>query len=118
MPDTRRAMSPAELVGLFVEHANAGDLEGLVGLYEPDAVLAAGEPVARGRDQIREFYRDLLARRSSFPAVEPAFVAEAGDLAVTITDTGKGRCSVEVVRRQADGTWLWAIDQLKHVPRA
>ena len=34
------AAQPEELGRFFVERANAGDVEGLVALYEPSAVLA------------------------------------------------------------------------------
>src|SRR5262245_9696212 len=35
------ARNPEDLARFFVVRANAGDVEGLVALYEPDAVLAA-----------------------------------------------------------------------------
>ena len=34
------AAQPEDLGALFLERANAGDVEGLVALYEPGAVLA------------------------------------------------------------------------------
>lgn len=37
------ALNPEDLARLFVSRANAGDVEGLVALYEPDAVLAGTE---------------------------------------------------------------------------
>ena len=43
------AASPEDLVRLFAERANAGDVEGLVDLYETEATLAAGERLSRGR---------------------------------------------------------------------
>jgi ketosteroid isomerase-like protein len=113
MTSSKYAQAPEDLVRLFVEFANAGDVESLVGLYEEDAVLAVGPPVAGGREAIRAFYSDLLARKSEFPEVEPSSIIQNGDLALTVTITGQGRCSVEVARRQSDGTWRWLIDQLK-----
>ena len=62
------ARAPETLATLFNQRANAGDVEGLVALYEPDAILAAGRVVATGHDEIRSFYTDLLARKSDFPA--------------------------------------------------
>jgi hypothetical protein len=35
-----------------------------------------------------------------------------GDLAITAT-VRPGNATVEVARRQADGTWLWIIDQTR-----
>ncbi|PWV77157.1 hypothetical protein SAMN05421630_105375 [Prauserella marina] len=44
-----RAMRPEDLNRFVVERLNAGDVDGLVALYEPDAVLALpGGAVASG----------------------------------------------------------------------
>jgi hypothetical protein len=37
---TRKATKPEQIGQLFLEHLNKGDLEGLMSLYEEDAVLA------------------------------------------------------------------------------
>jgi hypothetical protein len=86
------AARPEDLSRLFVERANAGDVDGLVALYEPDAVLAfpPGQ-VTAGSPAIRQAYERLLADR-------PTRLVGSG-------------ATVEVARRQPDGTWLWAIDQ-------
>lgn len=110
------ASTPEELVRFFVQRANAADLEGIVALYEAHAVLAAGAPVASGHEEIRTFYQDLLRRRSSFRSVEPMPALYNGDIAMTVTRLPKGRCSVEVARRQSDGSWCWILDQLKIEP--
>jgi hypothetical protein len=110
------ARAPEELAALFNRRANAGDVEGLVALYEPDALLAAGRVVATGHAEIRTFYADLLARKSDFPAPETPPPLRNGALAMTFAQLPKGAFSVEVAREQADGTWLWAIDQLKLAP--
>ena len=50
------AMDPQELSQLLVARANAGDVDGMVALYEPSAVLAiGGGNVAVGAAQIRGF---------------------------------------------------------------
>ena len=110
------AREPGALAGLFNRRANAGDVEGLVALYEPEALLAAGRVVATGHAEIRTFYTDLLARRSEFPAAEALPPLRNGPLAMTFARLPNGTLSVEVAREQADGTWLWAIDQLKIAP--
>ncbi|MGU3286337.1 YybH family protein [Methylobacterium mesophilicum] len=110
------ATEPAALAQLFNQRANAGDVEGLVALYEPDAVLAAGRVVATGHAEIRAFYTDLLGRRSDFPAPETLEPVRNGALALTFARLPNGALSVEVARAQPDGTWLWAIDQLKIAP--
>ena len=116
--DRSPADAPEDLAALFNARANAGDVEGLVALYEPEAVVAAGAVVATGHAEIRRFYADLLARKSDFPAVEALPPVRSGDLAMTFARLPNGQISVETARRQADGGWLWVIDQLKIKPLA
>ena len=106
------ALEPNDLGRFFVARANAGDVEGLVALYEPDAVLAvtAGR-VATGRDQIRQTYRQLLADGPTFEPGQPHNALVNGDLALTSTRLVGGGATAEVARRQPDGTWLWMIDR-------
>ena len=106
------AHRPEDLGDFFLQRANAGDVEGLVALYEPDAVLAFPfGRVAVGHDEIRKVYADLLAGRPVFTAAGQRPVLRNGDLALTSTRLPDGGTTVEVARRQPDGTWLWAIDQ-------
>ena len=118
MSDASRigAEAPEALARLFNQRANAGDVEGLVALYEPDAVLAAGRVVATGHAEIRAFYSDLLGRRSEFPEAEVLAPIRSGSLAMTFARLPNGTISVETAREQADGTWRWVIDQLKIKP--
>lgn len=113
MADARHASAPEELAPLFNVLANAGDVEGLVGLYEPDAVLAAGKVVATGHAEIRRFFTDLLARRSEFPAAAVLTPVINGPLALSFAVLPNGSLSAEVSRRQSDGRWLFVVDQLK-----
>ena len=103
---------PNDLEKYFVERANAGDVEGLVALYEPDAVISDGErEVAIGLNQIREFFVEYLSHRPHF---EPSVQAEAlhsGDVALTSSRTSNGDITAEIARRQPDGSWLWVVDQ-------
>jgi ketosteroid isomerase-like protein len=107
-----RAARPEDLSRLFVERANAGDVEGLVALYEPDAVVAfpPGEETV-GSQAIRQAYQRLLADRPRFTAGDQQPVLRHGDLALTSTRLVGGGATVEVARRQPDGTWRWVIDQ-------
>ena len=106
------AKEPNDLERFFVERANAGDLEGLVALYESNAVLADGHgEVAIGRDRIREFFVRFLADR---PQLDPSIRAPAlcsGDLALTSSRLSNGDITAEIARRQPDGSWLWVVDQ-------
>lgn len=105
------ANAPNDLERLFIVRANAGDLDGLLALYEPDAIVADGRGrVAAGREQIRDLLRDFLAARPELqPGVQAAPLV-AGDLALTSSRSGNGDITAEVARRQADGSWRWVID--------
>ena len=116
--DPTLAQDPEDLARLFNERANAGDVEGLVALYEPDAVLAAGAVVATGHAEIRRFYADLLSRRSEFPSAETLPAIRNGAIALTSARLPNGTISVETARLQAEGGWRWIIDQLKIKPVA
>jgi ketosteroid isomerase-like protein len=110
--DTERAASPEDLSRLIVPRLNAGDIDGLVALYEADAVLALpGGHVATGSGEIRQAYERLLADRPAFTPGKPRPTLRVADLALTSTVLADGTVTVEVARRQDDGTWLWAIDQ-------
>lgn len=111
-----QAKNPEDLARLFVERANAGDVEGLVALYEPDAVVAVGDPVAQGHAAIREFYAGVLAKKREFAEVDQMDPVINGDLAITVSRLPNGNISTEIARRQADGSWRWAVDQLKIKP--
>ena len=106
------AMDPQELAQLLVARANAGDVEGMVALYEPNAVLAiGGDKVADGIDQIRAFYTNFLATGVRFNVGEQRPAMLSGDLALTSTRLPNGIVTAEVARRQPDGSWRWVIDQ-------
>jgi uncharacterized protein (TIGR02246 family) len=107
----------------FEKAFSGGDLEGLVALYEPQAMLAP-QPgtIVTGTDAIREAYREFLAIQPKI-RVETLAIFESGDgiamlhgrwvLTATLPDgtevRNEGR-NTEVLRRQADGGWLFLID--------
>lgn len=118
------AAQPEDLNQLFTDRANAGDVDGLVALYEPDATIVfppPGQPVS-GTHAIRQAFTQVLA---DHPAIrtERRPTVHTVDLALTsvqwtMTLTGPDRqpriisgVSVEVTRQQPDGTWLRIIDQ-------
>jgi ketosteroid isomerase-like protein len=104
------AQQPEDLDRFFVERGNAGDVEGLVALYEEDAVLAGPDgSVIVGRDEIRRFYSGLLSQGVTFGGRIREAIRN-GDIALTST-TRPGDATVEVARRAPDGSWRWAIDQ-------
>lgn len=106
-----KAGRPEDLGRFFVERANAGDVEGLVALYEPGAVLALpGGAAAIGSEAIRDAYRRLLTLGRTYSAKSATAALVNGDLALTSTRI-PGGATAEVARRQPDGNWLWMIDQ-------
>ena len=116
------ARSPEKLDGLFSEALNAGDLEALVALYEPEATLTP-QPgqIVTGRQAIREALSAFVATKPTL-TLDVKTLAQTGDIALTsakweLAGTGPdghpvkmAGHSVEVSRRQPDGTWLFVID--------
>lgn len=113
MPDREKAMRPEEITRLFVERSNAGDAAGVAALYEEDAVMAypTGAQTV-GRAAIQELWASVLAREPHFDPEEPLPTLVSGDLALTSTPPKDGAgARAQVVRRQADGSWLRVLDQ-------
>jgi ketosteroid isomerase-like protein len=108
---------PQELERQLVIRENAGDVEGMTALFEPDAVIELNDgQQLRGKKAIHEFFTRLQVtglgpegRRFRLGQQRPALLC--GDLALTSTRSIDGDITSEVARRQADGTWLWVIDR-------
>lgn len=113
MTDDARATEPEDVTRLVAERLNAGDADGVAGLYEPHAVLAypIDHPVV-GRDAIRGIYQRMVDAGVKFGIEPPLPTVRFEDLALTSTrsadDSG---VRVQVLRRQADGSWLRIIDR-------
>ena len=106
------AKDPNDLEKFFVERANTGDVEGLVVLYEPNALVAYDDgKVTIGLNQIREFFVRFLANRPQLDASIQAPALCSGDLAITSSRLSNGDITAEIARRQPDGNWLWVVDQ-------
>jgi ketosteroid isomerase-like protein len=87
----------------------------MVALYEPDAVVDAGDgQVVRGREAIRTFFAELAASGRKFAVGEQRPAVISGDLALTSTRFADDGVTAEVARRQANGTWLWVIDKFSN----
>jgi uncharacterized protein (TIGR02246 family) len=114
---------PEQMHGAFEQAFNAGDIEALMALYEPDATLVP-QPgaVAEGTAAIRESLRWFLDRGGRI-TLDTKLVLRVGDLAylsnrwsltgATMPDGSAaelGAVTAEVARRQADGSWLYVID--------
>jgi uncharacterized protein (TIGR02246 family) len=114
--------NPVELDRLFEQALNAGDIDALVGLYEPQAALMPSPgKVVTGAEAIREALAGFLAGKPTI-TTSGRLVAQTGDIALlanrwTLAMTGPdgkpttmSGNAVEVARRQPDGHWLFAID--------
>ena len=116
------ASTPEQLDTLFARALNAADLDALTSLYEADASLMPSPGnVVTGKDAIRAALAGFLAAKPSM-TLNAKTLAQTGDIALVsaqwrlaMTDqkgesvTMEGQ-SVEVLRRQPDGRWLFAID--------
>jgi uncharacterized protein (TIGR02246 family) len=117
-----KARLPEDVDRLFGELVNAGNLDALIDLYEPGAsLLQADGSAAVGHAAIRKALGELLGSKPRIQ-MKTARIAKGDDLAVLYSEwllatTGPSGAreelagkSVEVVRRQADGSWRFAID--------
>ncbi len=116
------ARTPDEVLSLLGQALNAGDLESMLALYEPEAtfVVQPGETVT-GTEALREAFGGFLALKPTFE-VEVKKSFRAGDIALTFSDwaltgTGPDGQTVsmsgqgsDVLREQDDGSWLFVID--------
>jgi uncharacterized protein (TIGR02246 family) len=106
----------------FAAAANAGDLDALCGFYADDAIFVGPDGhTAAGKAAIREVLAGFLASKPSMQFTHE-YVYESGDTALargkwTLTSTGPDGApstmsgsSIEVVRRQPDGSWRYVID--------
>ena len=116
------AYNPAEIHALFSAAFNAGDVEALVALYEPNAILVLDGKSVSGHENIRTVLTTVLERRgrmvletrSVVESMQGLAVMHGGwvverDLAMETPLVNRG-LSTEVVRKQPDGTWLFVID--------
>lgn len=106
------ARDPRDLEQLLVSRERAGDVDGMVALYEPQAVVDSGDGrLILGREAIREFFAGVVAEGRKYDFGEQRAPIVSGDLALTSTRFPNGSVSAEIARRQADGMWLWAVDR-------
>lgn len=100
------ARDPQDLERLLIDRQHIGDVEGMVALFEPQAVVDCGESrFLHGHHEIRRYFAEVVARG----AQQPALIC--GDLALTSARLPDGSVTAEVARRQSDDAWLWAIDR-------
>jgi uncharacterized protein (TIGR02246 family) len=115
--------TPEALMQCFADRLNAGDLDGLVTLYEPTAVFAP-QPgvVVHGHAAIRGALGELLGIGPTISS-QTVEVLAGDDIALVVnewaltgtapdgTEVRQGGRSADVVRRQPDGRWLVVVDK-------
>jgi uncharacterized protein (TIGR02246 family) len=124
MPEPKHSKShpkPEDWPRQFAERLNAGDVDAVMELYDPEArfVAPSGE-ILEGRDRIRDKVAALVGAKTIFQSSVVQAIT-AGDIAQLYTDfdgtaldpSGKTvevqSRAIEVLRRQPDGSWLLII---------
>jgi ketosteroid isomerase-like protein len=113
---------PDDLHRIFAARANAGDLEGMVALYEDAAAFVEPDgTIATGGEAIREHLLGVLALSPEITPIDSKCVI-AGDIALLsnhwrmTVGAGDGQraelegTSMEVARRKPDAGWRYVID--------
>ncbi len=101
----------------LVAFLRKGDLDGVMGLYEANAAFVDFDGVARGLPAIRAAHERFLNSGHTL-TLNDQVVFEAEDIALVhwswTVDRVDGHSmegvSAEVLRRQADGSWRFIID--------
>ncbi len=115
-----KATEPEQVIEHFCTLFNAGDLDGLLNnLYEDDAVFIptpADAPVS-GKAAVADVLKHFLDTNGTLGILATTTLRK-GDIALTHTrwrlDIPNANTmesvTAEIVRRQSDGTWRYAID--------
>ena len=109
--------NPEDWPRLFEQHLNAGDLNAVIALYEPAArFVAQSGNIVTGRDQIRPVLAAMISSETRLHS-QVIRAVTVGDVALLYTDfegttlAAFGKTveihsrAIEILRRQADGTW-------------
>jgi ketosteroid isomerase-like protein len=115
--------SPSETHQLWGKHFNAGDINGLMDLYDHTAIFVPqpGQTVS-GTSEIRGALEGFLATAATFEMINTT-VLETGDVALVMSawklTGGKGpdgnpmdikATTSDVIRRSPDGQWRFVVD--------
>jgi uncharacterized protein (TIGR02246 family) len=109
------ANSPEDTCRLFQQSMAAGDLDAVLSVFDPEAVLVnpSGE-IKQSRDGLRQELAPIAAMK---PRVASTIkqVIRSGDIALMHTEwqmsfpLPMSMYAIAVARRQPDGTWRWLI---------
>jgi len=117
-----KKMTPEDVLNSVVEGINTGDLDSLMTLYEADACFAT-QPgqLAKSPESVRQSLRGFINLNGKLD-LKVKRVLQSSDLALVTTEwsfSGTGpdgnpvnmaAKSADVLRQQADRTWLFVID--------
>jgi len=118
------ATTAEEAHRLWADAFKRGDVDAVLELYEQAAVFVAqpGTPLVRGKDAVREVVRAFVAMGGTFNMDSTDSIEGDGVAVLYSRWTLEGASdadgnaielagqTTDVVRRQSDGTWLFAID--------
>ena len=123
------AQNPEACDDRFAQYLNSGDVDSLLALYERQAShICPDGTVAHGGGAIRSVLDEFVAMQPKLIVSLKKVVRVGDDLAVLYDDwtltarspdgnpidmSGTG---VHIVRRQQDGTWLFAITGVTNAP--
>jgi ketosteroid isomerase-like protein len=121
------AVAPEDLHRLFAQALNLGDLDALVALYALHGFLLAGSGPALGIGAIRKALAEYLAMKPKIQLTTRT-VIQVEDTALLVGDwrfhgtaadgieVSSSGTSIEVARRQPDGSWRYFIDLPNGLP--
>jgi len=109
------AKTPEEICDLFRQYMAAGDLEGLLSLYDAEAAfLNQASEVKHGHQQLASELGRLAQAKAQFQ-FKIVQIIRSGDTALMHTEwkvlspEPMRVYAIEVARRGADGRWRWLI---------
>ncbi len=121
------ASNPEDCDALFARYLNAGNVDALLELYEPQASHVRPDGIVpHGRDAIRSALDVFVAMHPTLHVDVTNVVRAGDDLAVlydhwTLAATGPNGepldmegTGVHIVRREQDGAWAFAVTGLSN----
>lgn len=102
----KRAYDPQQLEPMLIARQHAGDVDGMVALFEADAVIDCCDGhLLRGREAIRDYYAEIVASGRKFAVGEqrPALICSAWRSRLPVFRTGTSPARLPGGRPTAPG---------------